>query len=122
MTDAAVERWFEETRPPAEAAMRRVREIILAADPRVTEYVKYGTVTFAFEGDLCAFVQHRKKSPISLMFNRGAAIPGTFPHLEGSGPSGRFMRFADVTEIDQRAKELGALVRAWCGMNDGVQP
>jgi hypothetical protein len=122
MTDAAVERWFEETRPPAEAAMRRVREIILAADPTVTEYVKYGTVTFAFEGDLCAFVQHRKKSPVSLMFNRGAAIPGTFPHLEGSGPSGRFMRFADVAEVEERGEELAGIVRAWCEMRDGEQP
>ena len=59
-------------------------------------------------------MQHRKKSPITLLFNRGARIPGTFPHLEGSGPSGRFMRFADVTEVQERADELGGIVRAWC--------
>lgn len=43
----AVERWFDETNPPAANSMRRVREVILRADPRVSEYVKYGTLTFA---------------------------------------------------------------------------
>ena len=43
-TNPEVEDWFATRKPPAEAAMRRVREIILAADPRMTEYVKYGTV------------------------------------------------------------------------------
>ena len=42
-----VERWFNEVEPPAEKALRRVREIILGADPRITEYVKYLTVQFA---------------------------------------------------------------------------
>jgi hypothetical protein len=32
-----IEDWFATKKPPAEAAMRRVREIILSADPRLTE-------------------------------------------------------------------------------------
>jgi hypothetical protein len=112
--ESTVEEWFAHTKPPAEAAMRRVREVILAADPRVIEYVKYGSPTFAYEGDIRAFVQHRKESPVSLMFNRGARIPGDFPHLEGTGPSGRFMRFADLAEVEARAEELASVIRAWC--------
>ena len=34
---AEVERWFASTKPPSEAALRRVRDIILAADPSMRE-------------------------------------------------------------------------------------
>ena len=98
---------------PAEPALRRVREVILRADPRMTEYLKYGTVQFAYEGDFANFVQHNEKR-VSLMFNRGARIPGRFAHLEGSGPSARFMRFADVAEVNERTNELAKIVAAWC--------
>jgi len=100
---------------PAEAVLRRVRDVILRADPRMTEYLKYGTVQFAFEGDFANFVQHNEKK-VRLMLNRGARIPGSFAHLEGSGPSARFMRFADVAEVDQRAGELTKIVSAWCSL------
>jgi hypothetical protein len=110
-----VESWLDEKREPPQEAMRRVREVILAADRRITEYVKYGTVTFGFEGDMVTFVQANSRS-VTLMFNRGARIQGTFPHLEGTGPSARFMRFKDLAEVDRRATELSKIVAAWCNM------
>jgi len=110
-----VESWLSEKREPPQAAMRRVRDVILAADRRVTEYVKYGTVTFGYEGDMVTFVQANSRS-VTLMFNRGARIQGTFPHLEGTGPSARFMRFKEVSEVDKRATELSKIVASWCNM------
>jgi hypothetical protein len=100
---------------PAGPALQRVREVILGADPRLTEYLKYGTVQFAYEGDFANFVQHNEKR-VSVMFNRGARIPGRFAHLEGAGPSARFMRFADVTEVNLRAAELTGIAAAWCSL------
>ncbi len=107
------ERWF--VGKPAEPILRRVRDVILNADPRMTECPKYGSITFACGGDFAGFVQHNKKT-VSLMFNRGGIIPGKFPHMEGSGRAVRFMRFADVAEVDSRAAELGQVVVAWCDL------
>ncbi|MDQ6879271.1 MAG: DUF1801 domain-containing protein [Candidatus Dormibacteraeota bacterium] len=115
-TSPEVEGWFAEKKPPAEATIRRVREVILSADRRMTEFIKYGTLTFAYDGDFATFVQVSDKKQASLMFNRGARIPGKFPHLEGSGPSARFMRFADPAEAKARAGELGKIVVAWCSL------
>ena len=95
--------------------MRRVREIILRADRRLSEYVKHRTVIFAYEGDFASFVQHNKPQ-VNLMLNRGARIPGKFPHAEGSGPTARFMRFKDLAEVDARADELARVARAWCDL------
>jgi hypothetical protein len=109
--DSEVDRWF--AGKPAEPALRRVREVILKADPRMTEYLKYGTVQFAYDGDLASFVQHNQRH-VSLMFNRGAKIQGRFPHLEGDGPSARFMRFEDVAQVNVRMPELTEVVAARC--------
>ena len=110
---AEIERWFATKKPPAEPAMRRVREIILGADPRLTEYMKYGSVHFGYEGDFVTFVQADKKN-VNLMFHRGARIPGRFAHVEGTHPSARFMRFADLAEVEARAAELSRVAVAWC--------
>ena len=116
--DPDVEAWLRDTNPALAPAMHRLAEVLLAADHRLTAYPKYGTVHFAFQGDLAAFVQPKGKR-ISLMFNRGAAIPGDFPHLEGDGPTARFMRFADLAEVEERAGELAAIARAWCQTRPG---
>src|SRR6202022_4509103 len=113
-----IERWFAEKKPPTEATIRKVGEIVLRADRRMTEFVKYGTLTFGYEGDFATFVQVSNKKHVSLMFNRGARIPGKFPHLEGSGPSARSMRFANPAEAQARAAELSKIVVAWCSRSE----
>ena len=115
-TSPDVERWFAEKKLPSDPTTRRVREIILRADRRMTEFVKYGTLTFGYEGDFATFVQVSDKKQVSLMFNRGARIPGKFAHLEGTGPSARFMRFTDPAEAQSRSAELSKIVVAWCSL------
>ena len=111
--DPAAEKWF--SGKPAEPILRRVREVILGADKRMAEGTKYGTVMFHYGGDFASFVQHDKKT-VSLMFNRGGIIPGEYPHMEGEGRAVRFMRFADLAEVNARKAELGKIVFAWCDL------
>ena len=111
--DPAAEKWF--AGKLAEPILRRVRDVVLGADRRMSEGTKYGTVTFHCGGDFASFVQHNKPT-VSLMFNRGGIIPGQYPHMEGEGRQVRFMRFKDVREVDTRAGELGRIVVAWCDL------
>lgn len=55
-----VESWLKGK--AAEPALRRVREIFMEADPRMGEYLKYGTIQIGFEGDFADFVQHDMKT------------------------------------------------------------
>jgi hypothetical protein len=110
-----IDSWLASTKPPATGAIRRVREIILRADRRMTEYIKYGTLNFGYVSDFAVFVQRDKKN-VRLMFHRGARIPGWFAHLEGTHPSARFMSFADLDEVEARAAELTRIVAAWCAL------
>ena len=111
--DPDVDRWLKSKR--AEPMLRRVRDVIMWADERMTEYLKYGTVQFACNGDFANFVRHDQKT-VELMFNRGARISGAYRYLEGTGPSARHMRFADMAEVEAKTQELSNLVVTWCDM------
>ena len=79
-----VDDWFATYEGPMKAAMLRVREIILGADGRVDECIKWQTPTFTCEGNLASF-NPRSKKAVSLLFHTGASIPGTHPRLVGGG-------------------------------------
>ena len=107
-----VDRWFDEQDHPLDAAMRRAREIILGADERVTESIKWKTPTFAFQGNIASF--NPSKNAVSVMFHRGAEIPGKHPRLEGDGKLVRTVRFADLDEVESGRADLERAIRAWC--------
>jgi hypothetical protein len=107
-----VDRWFEQAGHPQEATMRRARDIILGADVRVTESIKWKTPTFAYRGNIASF--NPSKHLLSIMFHRGAEIPGDHPRLEGDGRLVRTMRFADLDQLEADRADLEAAVRAWC--------
>jgi hypothetical protein len=109
-----VDRWFDERDHPMDDAMRRAREIILGADERVTESIKWKTPTFSFEGNIASF--NPSKNAVSIMFHRGSEIPGMHPRLEGDGKLVRTMRFANVDEVEKGRKDLVRAIRAWCDM------
>jgi hypothetical protein len=112
-----VDRWFEEGDHPLDAALRRAREIILGADERVTESIKWKTPTFAFQGNIASF--NPSKSVVSIMFHRGAEIPGSHPRLEGDGKLVRTMRFVDLDDVEAGHADLERAIRAWCDRQAG---
>jgi predicted ATPase len=115
-TNPDVDAWFAERQHPLEDAMQLARRLILDADSRVTESVKWKAPTYSFNGNIVSF--NPSKKLVSLLFHRGAAIPGDFPRLVGDGRLVRTMRFADVGEVEQAADELQAVIRAWCALHE----
>jgi hypothetical protein len=85
---------------------------IAGADGRVTESIKWMTPTFAYRGNLASF--NPSKHVLSIMFHRGAEIPGEHPRLEGDGRLVRTMRFGDLDQLEAGRADLEAAIRAWC--------
>jgi uncharacterized protein YdhG (YjbR/CyaY superfamily) len=92
--------------------VQRVREIILAADERMEESIKWQAPTFMYKGNLASFFP-KSKQHASLMFHTGAELEGDFPHLEGEGDKARTMKFPDIETAEVRKGELEAIVKAW---------
>lgn len=109
-----VDTWFAKKQPVQAEAMQRVRKIILNADPRIEETIKWSTPTFMYKGNIVSF--NPAKKLVSLLFHRGAEIPGDHPRLEGEGDTARVMRFADLNEVEEEKADLEAVIQAWCEM------
>lgn len=111
-----VDAWFAAKDHPQEIPLQRVREIILSVDPRITESIKWQIPTFAFQGNIVSF--NPAKKFVSLLFHRGAEIPGDHPRLEGDGKLVRTMRFADLDAVESGADDLRAAVMAWIALKE----
>ena len=112
-----VDAWFERYDNPMKALVERAREVMLAADDRIGEVIKWSTPTFVYKGNLASF-QPRAKQFVSILFHEGASIPGSHPLLEGGGDHARYARIADEDDLEARRAELETIVRAWCDARD----
>ena len=119
MSSAEVERWFASTKPPSEVLLRRVRDIILRADPSMRERVQYG-ITFSStkSGDFAAFVRYSEPG-VNLRLMRGRRLRGRYPHLEGAAV--KRIRIADASQARARASEVRSMVREWCALGDAAK-
>ena len=118
--DPAVDQWLDDADHSREAMLRRARDIILGADARVTESIKWKTPTFAYKGNIASF--NPSKTALSIMFHRGSEIPGEHPRLEGDGRLVRTMRFEDLDQLEAGRADLEAVIHAWCDWKDSSKP
>jgi uncharacterized protein YdhG (YjbR/CyaY superfamily) len=113
MSKQEVDAWFDDYDLPQKALMQEVRRVMLAADSRLGETIKWKTPTFTCNGNLASF-NPRSKKHVSLLVHNGARIRGNFPSLEGSGDEARTMKFMDANDLVAKTPELERLVAAWC--------
>jgi uncharacterized protein YdhG (YjbR/CyaY superfamily) len=99
--------------------VERIRTIVLGADPRIEECIKWQAPTFVYRGNLASFYP-KSKQHASLMFHTGAQIPGTHPRLEGSGAVSRVIKVGSVAEANEAKVDIERLVRAWCDWRDAT--
>jgi hypothetical protein len=119
MRNPEVEEWFAGYENPQKEVLLFMREVILAADERIEEAIKWKSPTFVYKGNIASF-NPRAKKHASLMFHAGASIPGEFPHLEGSGDVARYLTVEDLQQAKELEPELISIVRAWCDMRDAT--
>jgi hypothetical protein len=115
-----VDAWLERYDNPMKEVVLRAREVVLGADERIGETIKWSTPTFVYRGNL-ASVQPRARQFASILFHTGASIPGVHPILEGGGDVARYVRLADLEAVEGARPDLEAVVRAWCDSRDAAQ-
>ncbi len=108
-----VDAWFARYDNPMKEVVQKIREIVLAADPRIDECIKWQAPTFTFEGNLASFFP-KSKQHASLMFHLGAQIPGKHPRLEGTGDTSRVLKIGSLAEAEAARRDLEKIVAAWC--------
>jgi uncharacterized protein YdhG (YjbR/CyaY superfamily) len=115
-----VDAWLARYENPMKPVVEAVRAIVLAADPRIDECIKWQAPTFTYGGNLASFFP-KSKQHASLMFHTGAQIPGKHPRLEGGGDTARVMKIGSVAEVKAAKRDLERIVRAWCDWKDSAE-
>jgi hypothetical protein len=115
-----IDAWFSRSDNPRKDVMLRVRSIILGADSRIDECIKWQTPTFSYRGNLASFTP-RSKQHASLLFHTGANIPGTHNLLEGTGSTARVMTIPSGADAIAAEPDIERIVRAWCDRRDSEQ-
>jgi hypothetical protein len=112
-----VNSWMAKYDNPMKPVVEAVRKIILKADKRMSETIKWQAPTFVYKGNLASF-NPRSKAHASLLFQTGASIKGDFPSLERGNEVARYLRFASKDDVKAKSAELTRLVKAWCDQRD----
>ena len=112
-TNPEVSAWLDELDHPLIDVIQAVRTVILEADDRMSETIKWKSPTFMFEGNL-ASIDPKAKKHVSVLFHRGAEIPGEHAGLEGGGKLARYIRYPDLESVAAGRAGLESIVRAWC--------
>ncbi len=112
-----VDAWFDRYDNPQKELVDAVRRVVLAADDRVTETIKWQAPTFVYKGNIASFFP-KSKAHASLMFHTGASLPDPDGLLEGDGATSRVAKFADRDDLAAKTPALQALIRAWIAQKD----
>jgi hypothetical protein len=114
---ADVDNWFDRYDNPLKDLVLAVREVVLQADHRVTEAIKWQAPTFVYRGNIASFFPKAKKH-VTLMFHQGAALDDPAGILDGEGDTSRSLKVADADDLEAKKAAIAALVRSWIAMKD----
>jgi hypothetical protein len=118
-----VSKYLEELVHSRKEEILRLRELILSADDRLTENVKWNAPNFLRDGEDRITMRLQPGDRVELVFHRGSRTRDDSAEFKFDDPTHRLrwaapdratLAFSDATDIDEFASELAGLVRLWC--------
>lgn len=117
----AVDAFMASLDHPFKAEIAAVRALVLAADPRIRERVKWRAPSFYHRSDLGAFNLHaRDYAHLILVFPAGQQVVDPSGLLQGAQKDRREIRFASLADVAAKAPALTALLRDWLDRVDAA--
>lgn len=104
---------------PLKAEIEAVRAIILNANRKIAERVKWNSPSFFHVIDMAAFNLRRKDYVhLIVVFPKGAPIADSSGLLEGNHTDRREAKFYDMKDIEQKRPVLEKVVNDWMKLVD----
>jgi hypothetical protein len=112
-----VDEWLDAYDNLMKPVVAAIRDLAVSCDDRIDEDIKWQAPTFIYKGNIASFFPKAKKHA-TLMFHKGAEIPGSFPNLVGNGKEARSFKIESLDDLKAKETELIAVFKAWCDMKD----
>jgi hypothetical protein len=99
---------------PRKAEIEAVRRIILGANPKMAERVKWNAPSFFHVKDFAAFnPRNAKVAQLVIVFHDGWMIDERDGLLEGDYKDRRLAHFADMADVNAKREALVRVVNRW---------
>lgn len=98
---------------PLKAEIQELRKIIMAADPRLAERVKWNAPSYYFNVDLAAFNLRQTKFVQLIMLFPNGLVADPSGIMLGDWKDRRELRFKDMNEVNSRKDALQEIIKNW---------
>ncbi len=118
-----VKEFIQTSKHPLKKALEEIREIILGADKRITEHIKWNAPSFCFNGDDRITFNLSKNDRLLLIFHRGAKVKDskskeplfedTTGMLEWLAHDRAVVKIQTIEEVAGKKAVLTKVVKRW---------
>ena len=108
---AIVAEYMQQLKHPLKAEIEALREIIKAANPAISERIKWNAPSYYAPEDFLTF-NHRMTDKVHLIFHHEKIAAIDSPILEGDFKGRRMAYFKDMAEINELKGELVRVINA----------
>jgi hypothetical protein len=115
--NSKVDDYMQDLENPLKELWEQIRDIVLGADSRMEEAIKWGAPTFIYKGNMATF-NPRAKKLVNLTFHTGALISDPEGVLDGDAKEARVFRATSSEELDRKKAGLEMVVKNWVKLKD----
>lgn len=102
---------------PLKAEIEAVRAILINANPKLEEDVKWGGPSFFYKGDLATF-NPRIKNYVALIFHKGELLNIKSDFLEEATKGKVYAKFYSMEDVTANKALIEKMVDAWVKLMD----
>jgi hypothetical protein len=102
---------------PLKAELEAVRSIIVNANPKIEEDVKWGGPSFFYNEDLATF-NPRIKNYVALIFHKGELLNIKSDFLENATKGKVYAKFYSMDQVTANKELIEKMVNAWVELMD----
>ena len=112
-----VDEFMSKLEHPLKAEMEAVRAIIVNANPKIEEDVKWGGPSFFYKEDLATF-NPRIKNYVALIFHKGELLHIKSDFLEDATKGKVYAKFYSMEQVTGNKELIEKMVNAWVDLMD----
>ena len=114
-----VNEYMSKLEHPLKAEIEAVRTIIMKANSKIAERVKWNAPSFFYKADMAAFNPRATKYvQIIFIFHNGTLINDSDGLLQGDWKDRREARFLDMKDVKSKKPALQKVVNDWVRLMD----
>lgn len=112
-----VDEFIAKLEHPLKAELEALRSIIVNANPKIEEDIKWGGPSFLYKEDLATF-NPRIKNYVALIFHKGALIDVKSDFLEEATKGKVYAKFYSMDQVTANKELIEKMVNTWIELMD----